>query len=268
MTSLEEAREFEAPAFCATRSDAGTERKDNEDACGAYVESEAHVVVAVADGVSGEEGAAFASRTAVDVTLKMYRESPKEWGPAKRLNRAVQQANIQIHDRTLIVPELRRMATTLTAIVLDGLTVHAAHVGDTRLYSVRGMDIVQRTKDHSVAGRKFWRSARAAKDDPDRSLLTRSLGRDLIVAVDRITFSVARGDVLVICSDGLYTVMEEQEIAKIVSTIDAPDACGALIESANARGTADNLTAAVVQVTADPPPSAPGPWSRLLSRLR
>jgi protein phosphatase len=133
---------------------------------------------------------------------------------------------------------------------------------------VRGGDIVQRTKDHSVAARKFWKSAQAAKVDPDRSLLTRSLGRDLIVAVDRITFSVVRGDALIICSDGLYSVMEEREIAHIVSTNDAPNACRALIESANARGTPDNLTAAVLQATADPPPSTPGPWSRLLSKLR
>ncbi len=141
-----------SPISCATLSDAGTERGANEVASGIHVESPTHVLVAVADGVSGEEGAAIASTTAIEVTLRAYRESPPGWGPAKRIYRAVQQANIEIHDRALVVTELRRMATTLTAVVVDGPTVHAAHVGDTRLYSIRGGEILQRTKDRYARG--------------------------------------------------------------------------------------------------------------------
>jgi protein phosphatase len=271
MTVQDRADQFDGPLRYAALSDVGTERVANEDACGAYLESPTHALVVVADGVSGEEGADIASRTAVDVTLRAYAESPPTWGPSKRLYRAVQQANIEIHDRALVVTELRRMASTLTAAVIDGPTVHAAHVGDTRLYTIRGSEIVQRTKDHTVAAsRRRWRrgSAQLERDHPDRSILTRSLGRELIAAVDRITFPMAAGDALVICSDGLYTVLEDAEILAIAGSGAAPAACRALLDAANARGTSDNLTAAVVQVTGEiGPPAPPRSWRRFLGDL-
>jgi len=251
----------------ATRSDAGTERADNEDACVAYSEGRASVLVAVADGVSGEDGGEVASRIAVDVTSSAYQESPPSWGPAKRLYRAVQRANIEIHDKALVVPELRRMATTLTAIVIDGGLLHAAHVGDSRLYLIRGDDIVQKTKDHTVAGeRKRLGLAERGKGHPDRSTLTRSLGRELIAAVDRITFPLVGGDVLVVCSDGLYNVIDDHEVRDLVSGKDPEAACATLVECANARGTPDNLTAAVARVEGAPP-EAPAGLRGFLARL-
>jgi protein phosphatase len=254
----------------ATATDAGTERQNNEDCCGTFVESDVRVLVAVADGVSGEEGGEIASRTAIDVTVKAYSESKKEWDVPKRLHRAVQQANIDIHDRALVVTELRRMATTLTALVVDGPMAHAAHVGDSRLYLMRGGTIVQKTKDHTVAGERRRMgviSAERAKDHPGRSVLTRSLGRELIAAVDRIAFPVESGDTLLVCSDGLYNVLADDEILDLAGGKDPAAACAALLDAANSRGTPDNLTAAVVRVTGtvgDPPP---GGLRSLVSRL-
>jgi PPM family protein phosphatase len=255
----------------ATLSDSGTERGNNEDACGAYTEDPTHVVVAVADGVSGEEGGEIASRTAIDVTLRAYAESAAKWGAPKRLYRAAQQANIEIYDRAIVVTELRRMSTTLTAIVVEGGMVHAAHVGDSRLYLIRDDGIAQRTKDHTVTGEKRRMgllSAERAKHHADRSVLTRSLGRELIAAVDRITFPITGGDTLLICSDGLYNVLEDDEIRGIASNKDPPLACRHLVDAANARGTPDNLTVAVVQITGDPPDNqAPGLRERIAKLL-
>jgi serine/threonine protein phosphatase PrpC len=246
----------------STLSDPGTERGNNEDACGTLVVTPTHVLVAVADGVSGEEGGEIASRTAVDVTLRAYKDSPASWGPLRRLYRAAQQANIEIHDRALVVTELRRMSTTLTAIVVEDGMLHAAHVGDSRLYLVRGDTIVQKTKDHTVVGerrRVGLISAERAKAHPDRSVLTRSLGRELIAAVDRLSFPVSGGDTLVVCSDGLYNVMEDDELRQAVAGDDPEKGCKALVEVANARGTPDNLTVAVVKVTGRAPETqAPG----------
>ncbi len=250
----------------ATMSDPGTERGDNEDACGWYVEAPTHVLVAVADGVSGEAGGEIASRTAIDVTLRTYKESVASWGALKRVYRAAQQANIEIHDRAMIVTELRRMATTLTAVVVEGGMVYAAHVGDSRLYLVRGDSIVQKTKDHTVVGerrRMGLLNAERAKVHPDRSILTRSLGRELIASVDRITFPVAGGDTLLVCSDGLYNVLEDEELRAAASGGDASrgaaKVCSDLIDAANARGTPDNLTAAVIQISGSTPQNrAPG----------
>lgn len=236
----------------ATATDAGTERHNNEDFCATFVESDLRALVAVADGVSGEEGGEIASRTAVEVTVRAYRESSAAWDVAKRLHRAVQQANIDIHDRALVVTELRRMASTLTALVVDGPMVHVAHVGDSRLYLIRGGTIVQKTKDHTVAAERRRLgviSAERAKEHPGRSVLTRSLGRELIAAVDRIAFPVASGDSLVLCSDGLYNVLDDEEIREIAAGKPPQAACKNLLEAANERGTPDNLTAAVVRVT-------------------
>jgi serine/threonine protein phosphatase PrpC len=255
----------------ALRSDQGTERGQNEDACGSHAESPTHVLVVVADGVSGEEGGEVASQMAVDVTLRAYRESPASWGPAKRLYRAAQQANIEIYDRALVVTELRRMSTTLTAIVVDGGTLHAAHVGDSRLYLIRSGTISQKTKDHTVAAnrqRMGLISAKRAKDHPERSTLTRSLGRELIVAVDRITFPLAGDDVLLVCTDGLYNVLDDEELREAGTGRNSAAVCDALIEAANKRGTPDNLSAAVVQVTGGALESpSDTSWRRRLSRL-
>ncbi len=257
----------EGQILVAALSDRGTRRPVNEDACGIYVESPTYVLAVVADGVSGHEGGEVASQTAVEVTLRAFRESPASWGPLKRIHRAAQQANIEIHDRALVVTELNGMATTLTAIVIFDGILHAAHIGDSRLYLVRDVTILQKTKDHTVAAERtrIGLSMRP-KAHPDRSTLTRSLGRELIAAIDRITFPLVKGDVLLVCSDGLYNVLEDDELRDQATVGDPSDACEALVRTANARGTPDNLTAAVLKITTETQ-SAPVGWRTVLDRL-
>jgi len=253
----------------AALSDVGTEREHNEDACGTYLEGAKLAVAAVADGVSGFAGGQEASRRAVDVTLQSFREQPRDVSAAKRLVQAVQQANIEVHDRALIVTELRGMSTTLTAIALDGGELFAAHVGDSRLYRVRDGQITQLTKDHTVTAERVRMgvlSEEKARRHPERSTLTRSLGRDLIAAIDRISTRLAQGDALLVCSDGLYNVLDAEEIVRIVGSGDAKTASRALIDTANERGTLDNLTAIVVRVTGPvPPPRRP---SGIFARIK
>ncbi len=249
-------------------SDVGTTRDHNEDACGSFMESNDLAVVAVADGVSMAEGGEVASRMAVDCTLRAFREEPKTLAAGQRLYRAVQQANIEIHDRAIVVPELRGMATTLTAVALDRGQLTAVHVGDSRLYLVRAGAIAQLTKDHTVAAEKVkygLLSKDKARNHADRSVLTRSVGRELIVSRDRVSHRVVEGDVLVLCSDGLHNVLEDDEIADLVSARDAVSASRALVYEANRRGTADNLTAAVVRMVGPTPrpPEEGGFFTRL-----
>jgi len=253
----------------AILSDAGAQRLQNEDACGSH-ETEAGVVLAVADGVSGEEGGEIASRTAVDETLRAYRESPTAWGPARRLYRAAQQANIEIFDRASVVTELRGMSTTLTAIAVEDGLVHAAHIGDSRLYLIRDGRIEQKTKDHTVAAarqRIGVLSAAKVKDHPLRSTLTRSLGRDLIAAIDRVTFPVQAGDTLLVCSDGLHNVLSDKQMRDLAAGRDAAEACKALIADANARGAPDNITVAIAQVMRVRGGDRASGWRGLLARL-
>ncbi len=232
----------------AVLSDVGTDRPDNEDACGHFVEGPQAALFVVADGIGGYEGGEIASRMAVAITLETYRESPPAWGAAKRLQRAVQRANIEIHNRAITVPELRRMGTTLTAVVVEGGRLSAAHVGDCRLYLARRGRMAQITKDHTVVAERVrmgLMTAARARHHPERSTLSRSLGHELIVAVDRLSMPLVQGDRLLLCSDGLYNVLEDRELEHLLRLGGAAAACKALIEAANARGSADNLTAAV-----------------------
>jgi serine/threonine protein phosphatase PrpC len=246
-----EAEHRQSAAFeLAIASDVGTERNNNEDAFGSFVESPTSVVFAVADGVGGYEGGEVASRMAIDETLDAYRKAPLSWGPAKRLARAAQRANITIHDRAVVVTELRRMATTLTAASVDAGVLRAVHVGDCRIYLIRAGRMTQLTKDHTVASSRVRLGVLAKeklREHPERGTLTRSLGPELIAAVDRIATPLAQGDTLLIASDGLYNTLNDDELLACASENknSAPDSCRALIELANHKGTSDNLTAAV-----------------------
>jgi protein phosphatase len=252
-------------------TDVGTERESNEDACGIHVEEAAGVLVVVADGVSGYEGGEIASRTAVDVTLSAFVESPASWGPAKRIFRAVQRANIEIYDRAQVVPELRRMSCTITAVLVHEGIAYGAHVGDSRLYLIREGSIVQKTKDHTVTAdrvRLGLLSAERARSHPDRSTLTHSLGPELIAAIDRLSFPLAKDDVLLVCSDGLYNVLVDDEMRTCVGELEAKEACAELVQRANERGTPDNLTAAVLRVVTGAPEAPPGTnWRSVLGQI-
>jgi protein phosphatase len=230
----------------AALSDPGTERARNEDCCLCAAELG---FVAVADGVSGDRGGDTASRMAVEGTLRAYRQQPPSGGAARRLARAAQQANIEVHELSLFVPELRGMSTTLTAVVIEDGTLYAAHVGDSRLYLWRNGSLSQLTKDHTAAAEHV----RLGVIGDPATVLTRSLGRDLICTLDRISMPLLQGDALVLCSDGLHRVLGESEMEALVRGAEPARACEALIATANGRGTADNVTAAVVRITGPTP---------------
>jgi PPM family protein phosphatase len=239
-----------------TATDVGTEREHNEDFCGSFMESNSTAIVAVADGVSSYEGGEVASRMAIEGLIRAYREEPPKSSVGQRLYRSFQQANIEIYDRAVAVPELRGMATTLTAAALERGELTSVHVGDSRLYLLRGGGITQLTKDHTAAAEKVrygLLSKERARTHADRSVLTRSMGRELIVARDRIAQRLLQGDALLLCSDGLYNVLEDAEMARLVAGRDSIDACRALVKAANQRGTPDNLTAVVVRVVGPVP---------------
>ena len=233
----------------ATLSETGPVRDNNEDRCAHRRYGPASTVLVVADGVSSYAGGDTASQMAVDVTLRAWEEQAESVKGETRLARAAQQANIEIHDLALVVPELRGMATTLTAVaVVDGMLV-AAHVGDTRLYLVRRGHALQLTKDHRAS----------------ETVLTRCVGRDLIAAIDRLSRPLEHGDTLVVCSDGLHNFVTDEDIARLVTDA-APDAaCRALVDAAIALKTTDNVTAAVIRVVGPTPerPPAQGVGARL-----
>jgi protein phosphatase len=220
----------------ALLSDKGPVRAANEDSCG-HRAAAATTLVAVADGVSGYQAADVASQMAIEVTLEAFGQQDQAMRPEVRLARAAQEANIAIYDRAMVVPELRGMATTLTAIAIADGHLAAVHVGDSRLYLVREGRALQLTKDH--------RSGKVA--------LTRCVGRELIVAIDKLTRPLDGGDVLVLCTDGLHNFLKDQDIARLVTGPTPAEACQALIDAGLAAGADDNLTVAVVHAGAGAP---------------
>jgi protein phosphatase len=256
----------------ALLSDVGTTREQNEDYCGHLLEGSDTVVIVVADGVGGYEGGEIASKMAVDTTIAAYRDSPEAWGGSKRLYRALQRANLAIYERALTVPELRRMGTTATAVVIQSGFLHAAHVGDCRLYLMRGRQIKQMSRDHTWVGERVrlgLMTPRQARNHPDRSALQRCIGHELIVSIDRVTFPLIQGDRILICSDGLYAELEDAEMEVLSREGSAENIAHTLINTANARRTRDNLTAAffrMLQATSHPQPRR---WHhRLLGRFK
>lgn len=248
-------------------TDIGTDRPNNEDACGLWQAGPAEGLMVVADGVGGYEGGEIASQMAVEISLAGYRESDPQVAVAKRLLRAVQRANIEIYNRRLTVPELGRMATTATAVVLSEGMLYAAHVGDCRLYLIRAGKIRQLTKDHTMIGERVrlgLMSAQEARLHPERNALSRCLGHELIVSIDRLAIPLMRGDQVLLCSDGLHGTLPDRDLMQLIHGLAPEPACQRLIEEANQRGAADNVTAAVMTVhqgCASAPPG--GFWTRL-----
>ncbi len=153
-----------------------------------------------------------------------------------------------------------RIGTIAGCYVTDGIARRNANM---RL--VRDGTITQLTKDHTVAAERMRMgliSEERASSHPDRSTLTRCLGRELIVARDRISRQLVQGDALLLCSDGLYNVLGDTEMERILAhreNRDVSRACRALLDEANQRGTPDNLTVAVVRMTGPTPGLLPRP---------
>jgi PPM family protein phosphatase len=234
-------------------SDVGLRRSGNEDRYGIAMPEGAEaatrgVLLVVADGMGGAMAGEVASQLAVDCVLKTYRDA--RGAVVDDLREAIVAANRVIHEHSRVHPELRGMGTTCTAVVLRDGEIAFAHVGDSRAYFVRDGAIRQVTADHSLVAQLVEHrhiTPEQAKVDPRRNVVTRSVGVGAEVDVDAARFDVApaAGDTVLICSDGLHTLVEDHEIAQAASGPDLDEACAELIALANERGGSDNITVVI-----------------------
>lgn len=244
-------------------ADVGCARANNEDAVGFWPWGDGHLF-AVADGLGGHDAGEVASALALEVLARETGRAPGAGAGAKHLKRAVQQANLEIYQKAITVPELRRMGTTLTASLLSGGGLVAAHVGDSRLYLLRDGALAQLTKDHTAVWEQVEYgilSPEEAARHPGRHALTRYLGHNLIAAVDIITMGLESGDVLVQCSDGVHDVLPEAELTDALRMKPPEAACREIVRRCLDAGGADNMSvqvAAVVSCVAAAP--APSRW--------
>ena len=229
-------------------TDVGLVRDHNEDG---YLVDEAVGLLAVADGMGGHLGGEVASATA----LAALRRALADNGD---LGRSVEIANDVVFERSISDRALRGMGTTLTAgLIDDDGHLLIGHVGDSRAYLWRDQQLSRLTTDHSLVEELMAAgelTEEEAERDPRRSMITRALGLEPNVTVDLYTVDLVAGDRIVLCSDGLTSMVRESEAVAILAVESDPArAARHLVEAANAAGGVDNTTVVVADiVVADP----------------
>jgi PPM family protein phosphatase len=224
----------------AFRTDTGRQRSANEDSF--FVRAPIFVV---ADGMGGAQAGEVASKAAADA---FDRDLPSA-APESFLRETIEVANRQIHELARGDPSRTGMGTTITAAIVNAESeeVSIGHVGDSRAYRLRGGRLERLTRDHSLVEemrRKGQLTDAQAEDHPQRSIITRALGPEPEVEVDVQTVPASPGDVFLICSDGLTTMLGEEEIARLLGGATSMDAAvRTLIDEANRAGGRDNITA-------------------------
>jgi PPM family protein phosphatase len=223
----------------AGRTDAGRKRRRNEDA---FVLDPPFF--AVADGMGGAQAGEVASRLAV-AAFREFHEADA-FAPEKRLAAIIQEANRRIYERAATDRAASGMGTTITAALVEGSAVFVGHVGDSRAYRLREDGLEQLTEDHSLVA-DLMRSGRLTPEEaeahPQRSVITRALGTDPEVDVDAFEVDAAAGDVFLLCSDGLTTMVSDEDILVIVAEAETLEAAAAaLVKAANRSGGEDNVT--------------------------
>jgi PPM family protein phosphatase len=229
----------------ASRVDIGRVRDSNEDA----VVSTQRLAV-VADGIGGQPGGSLASAVAVALVEAAFTGRSLD-----ELQAGARAANRTIWDRAASSAELTGMGTTLCAAGLtDNGIVAIVNVGDSRAYLLRAGSLTQLTHDHTVTADLLQRgqlSEQEAADHPHRNVLTRAVGIGPDVELELGEFSVAEGDRLVICSDGLHRELGDDDIETLSAAGDIEAAVDGLVELALSRGGRDNVAVVVVEVCVD-----------------
>jgi protein phosphatase len=230
-------------------SDVGRKRRHNEDAF--LVMPEAGLF-AVADGLGGHASGEVASRMAVDELANRF--GGLEGAPGERLRAAFALANDAIHRRSQADAHLSGMGTTLVAAHLgDGGMLTVAHVGDSRAYLFRDGQLRGLTEDHSLL-QDFIRQSRPTPEEieayPHKNVIVRAVGMRETVEVDVSTVEVQEGDLLLLCCDGLFGMLPDEEMAEILR-LEGSEILRAnqlLVDAANRAGGADNVTSVLVEV--------------------
>jgi PPM family protein phosphatase len=230
----------------AVRSDIGRLRQRNEDA---YLVKDSLFVVA--DGMGGHRGGDVASSLALETIESGAPDDVTLQGLVEDIKRA----NQAVLERGEADRNLRGMGTTITALLVEDGRAHVAHVGDSRAYLLRDGALQQLTEDHTLVQRMV-REGRLTEDEaahhPQRSVLTRALGVEEEVPVDELTLDVHSGDRLLLCTDGLTTMIDRGRIQKILAReMDPQAACDKLIDAANRAGGDDNITVIVLDFVED-----------------
>ena len=241
----------------AQASITGPVREKNEDCIGFWKPDSPElmrtvgIAAVIADGVGGTGRGEVASQLAVQTTVNAFKGTQAETEPADLLRKIFNEANKLVYDASLHNREEGRMATTLTVSVFRNDQVCIGHVGDSRVYLIRNGSLRRLTADHSYVALQVKLGLvkeRDAMASPMRSMITRSIGQDLICQYDVFQQTLAKGDVLVQCTDGLYSVVVDDEICEVAGHFAPEEACAELIALAEKRGAEDNISVQLIRI--------------------
>ncbi len=235
-------------------TDTGFVRANNEDS---FLVDNEHVLYAIADGMGGHRGGEVASRTAIEALRASV-------AAGLSVQDAIDRANAAVIDRATGDEELTGMGTTMTAVVVaGGRQLLIGHVGDSRAYLLHDGILRRITDDHSLVEelvREGRLTPEQAESHPQRAIVTRALGVDTVVDVDLYTTEVAAGDRILLCSDGLTTMVRDRDIERLLrGDTDPQRAAEILVDAANRAGGEDNTSVVVIDVVEVDAPSAPDP---------
>ena len=238
----------------ASMTDTGRKRRHNEDAF--VVEPP---LFAVADGMGGAQAGELASGLAAAALKDVQEPGSGE----ERVDELIQQANRRVYERQSQDASASGMGTTMTVALVEDGRVVIGHVGDSRAYLLRGRSLEQLTEDHSLVAelvRSGKLSPEEAEDHPQRSVITRALGTDPDVDVDTFSVETEPGDLFLICSDGLTSMVDDETIRAELTRnrSDLKSAAKALVRAANNGGGEDNITVVFFEIAQAPSST---PWS-------
>ena len=235
----------------AVLSDVGLRRNENQDSF-SIVHSSGTSLYVVADGMGGARGGATASSIAVSV---IARHAFTDTGMISRpsLKKAIELANTAIFQRSKRDEDLAGMGTTVVALAFVKDVALIAHVGDSRIYHIRVDSVRQLTRDHTLVQELVDSGAippEEAESHPIAHMLTRSLGpaEDVEVEIQALGETLEPGDRFLLCSDGLYNLVNEKELLDAVSTKSPQEAVRSLVDLALERGGTDNVTVEIIEV--------------------
>ena len=237
-------------------TDPGCARTQNQDAYQIEVLDKNTLLCVVCDGMGGARSGNVASSLAVDVFTQEIKRTWKSDMDIERLDQmlqsAVKLANFTVYDQAQQFDDFTGMGTTLVALLLQGKKATLVNVGDSRAYHVDGDGIHQLTVDHSLVQMMIARgelSPEKAKCYPGKNLITRAIGTEPVVLCDIFHRKVERGDCLLLCTDGLSNIIDDQEILfEVTYGIDKEQCCQRLLEIAKKRGAPDNVTSVLVAI--------------------
>lgn len=234
-----------------SKTDIGRKRKLNQDV---VYTSEQPIgklpnLFLVADGMGGHNAGDYASKITVETIVRHIADSA-ETAPMRILEDAICAANTLVRGKAEQEPELEGMGTTIVAASCEGRVLHVANVGDSRLYIIGDRKIRQITRDHSWVEEMVRRGGlgrEEARNHPDKNIITRAVGAEDTVKIDFFTVNLEEGDMILMCTDGLTNMLEDEEILNVLAVSrDIVEMAEELVRAANEKGGRDNISVILI----------------------